>query len=399
LKSATNNCLLLLALLSISFSGLSKGLYDTSVRPAAYYANEYLPLLKGKRVALVINQTSTVGKESVLDQMLYWKINIKTIFVPEHGFRGNEDAGAHIANTVDSATGIPVISLYGNNKKPRQEQLADIDVVVYDLQDVGVRFYTYINTMQYCMEACAEAGKEFIVLDRPNPNGFYVDGPVLEKEHASFVGLQAIPIVYGMTAGEYAKMLVGEAWFANAGKLDLKVVKCHNYTHSSRYKLPVPPSPNLRTMEAVYAYPSLCLFEGTVISMGRGTDKPFRLYGCPEFEGKFTFSFTPHSGTGAKKPPYEDKPCYGELVAGTENEILSETANKLQLKWLMRAYDSYPDKRKFFTSFFTNLCGNTKLKEQIVDGEKENIIRKTWAKDLNTFRKIRKKYLLYPDFI
>lgn len=389
---------LLVFLVILPFCGISKNLYDTSIQPAAFYPNKYLSLLSGKRVALIINQTSMVGNESLLDVLIANKINVTKVFVPEHGFRGKEDAGAHIANTIDSATGIPVISLYGNNKKPKPEQIADIDVMVYDLQDVGVRFYTYISTMEYCMEASASANKQFVVLDRPNPNGFYVDGPVLEKEHHSFVGMQSIPIVYGMTSGEYAKMLVGEKWFANAAQLDLAVVTCNNYTHNKKYKLPVAPSPNLRTMEAVYAYPSLCLFEGTTISMGRGTDKPFRQYGCPEFEGKYTYNFTPRSGIGAKNPPYENRICYGLLVAETEHQILSEIDNKIELKWLTDAYNNYTDKNRFFTPFFTKLSGTTELALQIKKGTAEKTIRKTWAKKLLTFKKIRKKYLLYPDF-
>jgi len=382
----------------ISFAGYSRATNDAAILPAAALPDKYIPQLKNKRVALVINQTSEVNGKSTLDIMLQQGINIKKIFVPEHGFRGNEDAGTHIANETDSATGLPVISLYGNNKKPRAEQLADIDVLVYDLQDVGARFYTYISTMEYCMEACAETGKQFMVLDRPNPNGFYIDGPVLEKEHGSFVGMQPIPIVYGMTAGEYAKMLVGEKWVAGAASLDLAVIPCGNYNHKKKYKLPVAPSPNLRTMEAVYAYPSLCLFEGTVISMGRGTDKPFRQYGCPEFEGKYKYSFTPQSGPGAKKPPYENKRCYGELVTDNEQNILNAINKRIQLKWLLQAYSNYPDKEKFFTAFFTKLAGTATLAEQIKDNTSEQMIRRSWEDGIRAFKKTRKKYLLYPDF-
>lgn len=368
------------------------------VMPGASNPGGYLPLLRGKRVALVINQTSEINGVSILDMLLAYKVNVTQIFVPEHGFRGNEDAGAHIASGIDSATKLPVVSLYGNNKKPKPEQLTGIDVVIYDLQDVGARFYTYISTLEYCMEACAENGKQLIVFDRPNPNGFYVDGPVMQKEHRSFVGMQAIPVVYGMTPGEYAQMLVGEKWVNGAEKLDLKVIKCQNYNHSTKYKLPVAPSPNLRTMEAVYAYPSLCLFEGTPLSLGRGTDKPFRQYGCPEFEGKFTYTFTPTSGYGAKKPPLEGKTCYGELVAPTEMEILEQTKGTMQLKWLIKAFELYPTKSKFFTSFFTTLAGTKELEAQIRSGKTAETIRKTWENDLIAFKKIRKKYLLYDDF-
>lgn len=371
--------------------------YDTSIRPAAADTRSYIDLLKGKRVALVINQTSEYRGISLLDMVLAQGVMVKRIFTPEHGFRGSADAGAHVDNEVDKTTGLPVISLYGANKKPKAEYLADIDVLVYDLQDVGVRFYTYISTLEYCMEACSEAGIRLVVLDRPNPNGFYVDGPVLQKEHRSFVGMQPIPIVYGMTAGEYARMLAGEKWVAGAEKLQLDVVKCLNYTHAKRYKLPIAPSPNLRTMEAIYAYPSVCLFEGTAISVGRGTDKPFLQYGCPEFESSYKYSFTPRSGPGAQKPPYEGKKCFGELLADRAQDELEEEDGQLQLKWLIKAYGYYPTKEKFFTSFFTKLSGTTVLEEQIKKSTSEKEIRRTWRKELDTFLRIRKKYLLYRD--
>ena len=374
------------------------GIYDTSIRPADATPVGYLPLLKGKHVALIINQTSVIGNVSLLDLLLKNNIDVVKIFVPEHGFRGNEDAGAKVDNMTDSATQIPVVSLYGSHKKPEAKDLADVDVVVYDLQDVGLRFYTYISTLEYCMEACAEQGKQFVVLDRPNPNGFYVDGPVLEKENKSFVGMQPIPVVYGMTAGEYASMIAGEHWFNNADSLDLKVIKCHNYTHAKKYRLPVAPSPNLRTMAAVYAYPSLCLFEGTPVSVGRGTALPFQQFGCPAFEGKYTYYFTPHSGAGAKSPPYENQACYGAVVGTDEAEVLQQVNGQMTLKWLIDAYKAYPDKDKFFTSFFIKLCGTSKLKEQIINGDSETEIRKGWERDLDAFKKVRKKYLLYKDF-
>ena len=369
-----------------------------NILPAAESPATYLPMLQGKRVAVVVNQTSLANGMLLPDLLVSKGVNVKRIFVPEHGFRGREDAGAHISNAIDSATGLPIVSLYGKNKKPKAEQLEDIDVMVYDLQDVGVRFYTYISTMEYCMEACAESGRQFIILDRPNPNGFYIDGPVLEPENKSFVGMQCIPIVYGMTAGEYAQMLKGERWIDGADKLALEVVKCTNYDHSKKYRLPVAPSPNLRTMEAIYAYPSLCLFEGTAISMGRGTDKPFRQYGCPEFKGKFSYSFTPESMQGAKNPPYEGRQCFGELVASTEKEILSAMNKGVRLHWLINAYKMYPDKQKFFTPFFRSLSGTETLKKQVEAGVTEKEIRASWQPTLDRFRPIRKKYLLYPDF-
>ncbi|GAA4467989.1 DUF1343 domain-containing protein [Nemorincola caseinilytica] len=385
-------------LVSAFFCGHARAIPDTTILPAAADPRGYMRHLKDKRVGLVINQTSEYRGVSLLDIMRAQGVNVVRIFVPEHGFRGSADAGAHIANDVDSATGIPVISLYGANKKPKPEYLKDIDALVYDLQDVGVRFYTYISTLEYCMEACADAGVYLLVLDRPNPNGHYVDGPVLQKEHRSFVGMQPIPIVYGMTAGEYALMLAGEKWVAGAGKLKFDVVPCKNYTHYKRYQLPVPPSPNLRTMEAVYAYPSMCLFEGTTISVGRGTYFPFLQYGCPEFEGLMHHSFTPRSGPGAKTPPYEGKKCYGEILGDIkELGLREEEDGQLQLKWLIKAYRSYPTKKNFFTSFFTKLAGTTILEEQIKQNVPEADIRASWKNDLEAFKKIRKKYLLYQD--
>lgn len=368
------------------------------ILPADAMPERYLPLLKHKRVALVINQASKVGDKSLLDILLGRKIDVVKIFVPEHGFRGKEDAGANIDNTTDSATHLPVISLYGSHKKPKPEDLANVDVVVYDLQDVGVRFYTYISTLQYCMEACAENHKRFIVLDRPNPNGFYVDGPVLEDANRSFVGMQPIPVVYGMTAGEYAKMLVGERWMAHAADMDLEVIKCDHYGHTQKYMLPVAPSPNLRTMAAVYAYPSLCLFEGTPVSVGRGTGLPFQQYGCPEFEGKYKYSFMPHSGEGAKNPPYQDKLCFGEVVGTSMQEVLAATGRHMRIHWLISAWNAYPAREKFFTPFFTKLAGTKKLQEQIINGATEEQIRAGWEAGITAFKKIRRKYLLYDDF-
>jgi uncharacterized protein YbbC (DUF1343 family) len=391
--------LIMLVLLHLSLSShAQEHIYDYAIMPADKKPAAYVPLLRNKRVALIINHTSAVANTSLLDIMLANKVQVIKIFVPEHGFRGNADAGANIENTTDSATGLPVISLYGNHKKPTVQDLSGVDVMVYDLQDVGTRFYTYISTLEYCMEACAENNVSFVVLDRPNPNGFYVDGPVLEKENKSFVGMQQIPIVYGMTAGEYASMIAGEGWFNKAKELNLKVIKCANYTHSKKYKLPIAPSPNLRTMAAVYAYPSLCLFEGTPVSVGRGTDLPFQMYGCPQFKGKFKYTFTPVSGYGAKNPPHENKLCYGELIGNNATGVLQKVNNKFQLAWMIKAYKAYPEKDKFFTAFFSKLAGTKQLQEAIKRGDSEKMIRATWAKNIVAFKKIRKKYLLYPDF-
>lgn len=384
--------------LFITYQSVARQLFDTSIKPAIAFPEEYVPLMKGQKVALVINQTSCYKDSLLLDMLLARGVNVIKILVPEHGFRGNADAGAHIDNAVDAATHLPVLSLYGKHKKPTKEDLDNVDIVVYDLQDVGVRFYTYISTMEYCMEACAEQKKKFLVLDRPNPNGHYVDGPVLEKENRSFVGMQPVPIVYGMTAGEYASMLKGEQWFNNAADLQLTVIKCSNYDHTKKYSLPIAPSPNLRNMGAVFAYPSLCLFEGTNISVGRGTAFPFQQFGSPELAVKYAYSFTPQSMQGAKNPPYEGKKCYGVLVGETPEEIYKQVHGRMNMNWLIDAYKAYPDKSKFFTDFFTKLAGTKELQKQITSGMSENTIRRSWNRDLTAFKAIRKKYLLYKDF-
>ena len=389
-----------ICLLFLMFSGIvqAQDIFDTGIKPADAQPDRYTSLLKGSRVALVINQTSSVGDSSLVDILVRRNVKVVKIFVPEHGFRGQEDAGAHINNTIDSMTGLPVVSLYGKHKKPTYSDLADIDVVVYDLQDVGVRFYTYISTLQYCMEACAQNGKKIIVLDKPDPNGFYVDGPVMETAYQSFVGMQPIPIVYGMTPGEYASMLKGENWFPEAGKLDLKVVKCIGYDHKKKYKLPVAPSPNLRNMAAVYAYPSLCLFEGTKISIGRGTDRPFQQYGCPEFSGAYRYTFTPVPGPGSKNPPYEHQECHGKLIGTSADSVLKETGSRLRLVWIQDAYAAYPAKDSFFTTFFLQLSGTNLLEEAIRKGRSEEEISASWQPDMKKFMAIRKRYLLYADF-
>jgi len=355
----------------------------------------YLPLLKNKRVAVLVNQTSEVNGKLLPDLLLENNVKLVTIFSPEHGFRGNADAGAHVKNDKDPQTGLPVISLYGNNKKPTAEQLSNIDVVIFDLQDVGARFYTYISSLEYLMEACTEHKKQLIVLDRPNPLGNIVDGPVLKKENRSFVGMQAIPVVHGMTVGEYAQMLKGEKWI-KAATLDLKVITCDNYNHQTLYRLPVAPSPNLKNMAAIYLYPSLCFFEGTAVSLGRGTDKPFQQYGHPQLKG-FSYSFTPASVTGATSPPLKDKKCFGELVASDANTAYRLTENKLQLKWLIKAYNAFPDKNNFFNNYFIKLAGTNTLQEQIKKGMSEEQIRASWQPGLDQFKNIRAKYLLYEE--
>lgn len=387
---------ILIVLFSCAPSAFSKT--ENSIMPAAESVHDYLPVLKDKRVALLVNQTSVVGKVHLLDTLLSLKVDIKKIFVPEHGFRGTADAGAHIKNGRDAKTGIPIISLYGNNKKPKAEQLSDIDIVVFDLQDVGTRFYTYISSLEYMMEACAENGKKIIVLDRPNPNGHYIDGPVLEKSQKSFVGMQPVPVVYGMTIGEYANMLQGEKWFNKADKLDMKIIHCKNYDHTQLYKLPVTPSPNLKEMNAIYLYPSLCFFEGTVISVGRGTDKPFQQWGHPDLSGKYSYFFIPKSVQGASKPMYENQKCYGEKLESPLVEKMVFTDDALHLSYLLDAYKVYPEKEKFFNDFFEKLTGTEQLRQQIQSGLEEADIRLSWQPGILAFKKIRKKYLLYKDF-
>lgn len=360
--------------------------------------DEYLPLLAGKRVGLLINHTSLAGKTLLLDTLLHLKVKVVKIFVPEHGFRGAAEAGEKVNSTIDEQTGLPVISLYGKNKKPKKEDLSDIDIMIYDLQDVGARFYTYISTLQYAMEACAENKKSFLLLDRPNPNGHYVDGPVLDTALRSFVGMQPIPIVYGMTAGEYARMLQGEGWFKDAGKLDLTVISCLNYDHNTLYALPVQPSPNLRTMAAVYSYPSMCLFEGTVTSVGRGTDYPFQQYGHPDFFGNTIYSFKPIAEFGKPEPLYAYRECYGQIVALNEQEAHVFFNRRIRLIFLQKAYKWYPYKEKFFNSFFEKLAGTKELRKQLIAKMDEEAIRATWQKDIDAFKLIRKKYLLYTDF-
>ncbi len=367
------------------------------IKTGAERFSEYLPLLKGKRVAVIINQTAVIDNALLLDELIDSGVNVVKIFVPEHGFRGTADAGAHIKNEMDAATGLPVISLYGNNKKPGKAQLENVDVLVYDLQDVGVRFYTYISTLEYAMDACIESKKQLLILDRPNPNGHLVDGPVLDTSLRSFVGMQTVPIVYGMTAGEYAKMLVGEKWIKNAAQLDLKIIPCKNYRHGRRYQLPVAPSPNLKTMAAIYLYPSLCFFEGTIISLGRGTDKPFQQWGHPDYKEKFSYSFVPKSVGGASKPLLENQACFGELVAVEADSAYALTHSQLNISYLLKAYRLSPQKDKFFNPFFEKLAGTKVLRQQIIAGKSEADIRTSWQPELEKFKKIRKKYLLYED--
>ena len=358
--------------------------------------SSYLPLLEGKQVGLLVNPTSEVNGVLLPDTLLALGVKVVKIFSPEHGFRGTADAGAAVKSGRDEKTGLPVISLYGNHKKPTTADLKDIDVLVYDLQDVGVRFYTYISTLEYALEACIENKVSLMVLDRPNPLVDVVDGPVLEAAHRSFVGMQSIPVIYGMTPGEYAEMLIGEAWVKGDQKL-LTVIPCANYTRESKCTLPVAPSPNLKSMAAIYLYPSLCLFEGTVISVGRGTEQPFQVFGHPQLKD-YPFSFVPQSLPGASKPLYKGQRCYGRKLATDELTALSATeGGQLRLQWIIEAYQSFPDKENFFNNFFVKLAGTNKLKQQIEAGLSEAAIKESWQADLNQFKTIRSKYLLYPE--
>jgi uncharacterized protein YbbC (DUF1343 family) len=359
---------------------------------------EYLPLLKDKKVGIVTNQTGILIYEdpdtekiesiNIVDFLIGSKVKVQKIFAPEHGFRGTADAGELIKDGKDTKTGLPIISLYGDNKKPKAEQLAGINVLVFDLQDVGARFYTYISSLHYIMEACAENNIQLIVLDRPNPNISIIDGPILEKEFTSFVGMHPIPLLHGMTIGEYAQMINGEKWLKTGVQCNLKVIPCLNYTRESKYSLPIKPSPNLPNDQAINLYASLCLFEGTNVSVGRGTEMQFQVYGSP-FLTKRDFSFTPIPNLGAKEPLYKNEICYGENLTSLSK------VDRLELKWLIKAYLETENKTKFFIPFFTKLAGTKKLQQQIEKGVSEEKIRETWQKGLTDFKEMRKKYLLY----
>ena len=436
------------------------------IKPGAEQVKSYLPLLQGKRVALFANQTSMIGTTHLADSLQKLGVDIRVIFGPEHGFRGDADAGEKIGNYIDKKTGIPVVSLYGAKRRPDEKDLSEIDVMIFDIQDVGVRFYTYISSLEAYMESAMEFKKPLIVLDRPNPNGFYVDGPVLDLQYRSFIGMQPIPIVYGLTIGEYASMLLGEGWIfkhkevtkeskkeeprseapmalaaaatlaaepealslsleqpeaivskscddellnqklIEQGGFSLIVICCKNYTHRSLFELPIKPSPNIPTIQTIYLYPSTCFFEGTALSEGRGTDKPFILFGHPSLP-KSMVKFTPQPNAGAKSSKHYGKVCYGWDLSGTPKEVLAKTKGQIQLKWLIEAYRLFPEKDSFFLlpksgdmkgSFFNKLAGNNELWQQIRKGLSEEEIKKSWQPALRQYKEIRKKYLLYEDF-
>jgi len=371
---------------------------NIEIIPGADQIPLYIDYLKGKNIGMVVNQTSVIGKTLTpsVDSLLKRGVSIKKVFGPEHGFRGNASNGAVVNDAVDTKTGLPVISLYGNKHyKPTAEDLKDINLMIFDIQDVGTRFYTYISTLHYVMEACAENNIELMILDRPNPNGYLVDGPILDTAYHSFVGMHPIPISHGMTIGEYAKMINGEHWLKNGVKCKLKIIKVANYSHEMPYKLPVNPSPNLNTYQSILLYPSTCLFEGTTLSLGRGTYFPFLVLGHPMLKGIYTYSFTPVGIPGmSENPPQKDKQCFGIDLKNYSAEQIRAIGH-INLSWLIELYKAFPDKEHFFNAYFTRLVGSKNLQKQITDGETEVEIRASWEPGLKQFNKTRSKYLLY----
>jgi uncharacterized protein YbbC (DUF1343 family) len=367
------------------------------VLTGADQTEKWFPLVQNKRIGLIANQTSMAGTQHLVDLLYDSGFNLVRIFGPEHGFRGEAADGVWVENQPDIRTGIPVISLYGSRRKPTDEDLHGLDVIIFDIQDVGTRFYTYISTMTYAMEACAASNIEFLVLDRPNPNGDFVDGPVLEPKHSSFVGLHQVPVAHGMTVGEYAHMINEEGWLQKGLKCSLTVIPVKNYTHLTHYDLPVAPSPNLPNMTAIYLYPSLCFFEGTIISVGRGTEWPFQVACHPEFTPG-SIAFHPVNIPGiAKNPPHHGKECFGVSYVDFAETVVKKE-RRIHLEPLLTFYQFFKDRDDFFSSYFEKLAGTDRLRKQIMAGETEENIRKSWEKEISEFRMIRKKYLLYPDF-
>ena len=364
------------------------------IETGAEQTGRYLPLLEGRRVGIMTNHTGTVGRTHLVDTLRSLGVDIRVVFAPEHGFRGQADAGESVASYRDRKTGIDVVSVYGSTKRPPDSIMQRLDVLLFDIQDVGLRYYTYLSSMHYLMEACAANGKQLIVLDRPNPNGFYVDGPVLEAKHRSFVGMHPIPVVHGMTLGELARMIDGEGWLRDGLRCKLTVIPCRVYTHRSRYRLPTAPSPNLPNMRAVYLYPSLCFFEGTPISLGRGTDFPFQTYGHPKLQGDF--SFTPRSNAGAKNPPLKDKLCHGvDLRISPSDERIWERG--VDLGYVIDCYRQLNLGEKFFTPMFDRLTGTDYVRQMILQGAGADRIKARWADDVERFKQTRKPYLLYEE--
>ena len=375
----------------------------SGIKTGAEQTEKYLPLIKGKRVAILANQTSVIGSAHLVDSLQKLGVNIVKVFGPEHGFRGKASAGARVSDEIDAETGIPVISLYGAKNKPTKEDLKDVDILIYDLQDVGVRFYTNINALARLMEACYENDKELLILDRPNPNGYLIDGPVLDMKYKSGIGMFPIPMSHGLTVGEFALMVNGEGWLTNKVKCNIKVIPVANYNHNMSYTLPVNPSPNLNSQQAIMLYPSTCMFEGTYLNHGRGTYFPFTIIGSPELKGKYDFSFTPTSIKGmAETPIFMNQVCYGIDLRNYDLELLRKS-KKINLKWIMDLYKASPHKEKFFDSKLSNqmgtierLIGSGLFRQQIIDGKSENEIRASWEPGLSQYKVMRKKYLLYP---
>lgn len=398
-------CYLMCMLVGLPTCNVQKGKnsHFAPLLTGAEQTEKYLPMLKGKRIGLLANQTSQIGNTHLVDSLLKLGIQVVKIFGPEHGFRGNASAGTIVADEMDKATGIPIISLYGAKSKPTAEDLADVDLMVFDLQDVGCRFYTKINVLARLMEACAENGKELLILDRPNPNGYFVDGPVLDRKLKSGIGMFPIPITYGLTIGEFAGMVNGEGWLANKVKCRIHIIPLTNYTHDKEYTLPIPPSPNLNSQQSILLYPSLCWFEGTVISQGRGTYFPFTVLGNPDLQGKYPFSFVPTGINGmAETPLYMNQACYGLDLRNYDTRILRKK-KVLNISWMIEMYNAYPFKEKFFDYSQSREMGNidfrtgdSHFKEQIIAGVSEKEIRKSWEPGLSNYKKLREKYLLYP---
>ncbi len=398
----------LLVVLSLCFapknkSATSLGLQEKALlQTGAEQTNKYVPYLKGKRVAMLANLTSIIGKTHLVDSLKILGVNIVKVFGPEHGFRGNASAGTAVADETDSATGIPIISLYGKKNKPSKEDLADVDIMIYDLQDVGVRFYTNINALSRLMEACHENGKELLILDRPNPNGYLIDGPILDMKFKSGIGMFPIPMSHGLTVGEFAQMANGEGWLTNKVKCKLKIIKVANYKHDMPYTLPAPPSPNLNTQQSVLLYPSTCMFEGTYLNHGRGTYFPFTVIGSPELKGKYEFSYTPTGIKGmAETPLFMNEVCYGLDLRNYDVEKLRKS-KQINLQWIMELYKASPYKEKFFNTKLSKqmgvierLIGSALFRQQIIDGKSEKEIRKSWEPGLSKYKVMRKKYLLY----
>ena len=373
------------------------------IKTGAEQTDKYLPLLKGKRIAIMANQTSMVGKTHLVDSLKTLGVKIVKVFGPEHGFRGNASAGVKVDDEIDPVSGIPVVSLYGAKNKPTKEDLADVDVLIYDLQDVGVRFYTNINALSRLMEACYENGKEMLILDRPNPNGYLIDGPILDMKYKSGIGMFPIPMSHGLTVGEFAQMANGEGWLTGKAKCKIKIIPVANYDHDMLYTLPVKPSPNLNTQQSILLYPSTCMFEGVYVNHGRGTMFPFTVLGSPELKGKYEFSYTPTGIKGmAETPIFMNEVCYGLDLRNYDTELLRKS-KKINIQWIMELYKAHPHKEKFFDSKLSKQMNNIEIqigsglfRQQIIDGVSEEVIRASWEPGLSEYKKMRKKYLLYP---